>query len=189
MKRIFALLLVVTVFATLMVSCGEDKTTTTSDDITPPAVNTDDIGGDETDPENDSVDVASTNNIQSIYDSLIETGDFPPMYVLSSEELPEYFTVSSELFSEYVAAVAEEYPAIERIFIGKLAASENKDEAVAGLKAAIESLEAEYIDYLPLEYEKSKKCSIEESGDYIFYIICENINDAVKIVNDSLSNI
>lgn len=186
MKKLLTIFLSALLLTSLLAACGEDKTPA-DDDSLPPVEGNGDLGSDES--EDEVTDVTSTDNIQAIYEALIATEDFPPMYEISSDELPEYFTVSADLFSEFKAAVAEEYPAIERIFIGKLSSPDNKSAATKALETAIASLEAEYIDYLPLEYEKAKKCNIEENGEYIFYIVCENIKEAVKTVNDSLSNI
>ncbi len=186
MKKILITLVAFTLCAGMLISCAnngividnsaqEQSKNDVNDNV--PVVDT----------EDSTVPAVTSANLQDIYETVISADDFPPMYELYDDELSEYFAISPELFTEFKAAVAEEYPAIERIFIGKLVDKESQNAAIAGLESAIEALEAEYIDYLPFEYEKAKNCSIEICGDYIFYIVCENYKEAVKTVKDSLS--
>ena len=122
--------------------------------------------------------------VSDIASDLIDNGDFPDMYTMSDSEIERQFGFSAGQFSEVYAAAADQYPGIERIFIGKLENSDDKNEIVDALNRYLETLKAEYIDYVPSEYDKAKDVSVYEKGDYVCLVIAGDSDAALKIVKN-----
>ena len=138
---------------------------------------------DDTIPEkgnNETVSVA----VSDIATDLIDNGNFPDMYTMSDSEIERQFGFSAGQFTEVYAAAADQYPGIERIFIGKLENSDDENEIVDALNRYLETLKAEYIDYVPSEYDKAKDVSVYEKGDYVCLVIAGDSDAALKIVKN-----
>lgn len=122
--------------------------------------------------------------VSDIATDLIDNGNFPDMYTMSDSEIERQFGFSAGQFTEVYAAAADQYPGIERIFIGKLENSDDKNEIVDALNRYLETLKAEYIDYVPSEYDKAKDVSVYEKGDYVCLVIAGDSDAAMKIVKN-----
>lgn len=123
--------------------------------------------------------------VADIATDLIDNAEFPDMYTMSDSEIERQFGFSAGQFTEVYAAAADQYPGIERIFLGKLKnPEEDKTETVDALNRYLETLKAEYIDYVPSEYDKAKNVSVYEKDDYVCLVIAKDSDSALKIVKN-----
>ena len=128
--------------------------------------------------ENDNI------SISDIADELIQSGSFPDMYVMNNSEIERQFDLSIDTFSEVYASAADQYPGIERIFISKLNDKEDMDTVADALNQYLETLKAEYIDYVPSEYEKAKDVSVYKKGLYVCLVVSQDSEASLDIVKE-----
>ena len=174
MKKITVALLLSLLLITPLCACQKQVSDTDSNSdqtqVTPK-------GDDETEKE-------PSFTVKDIADDLSKNAAFPVMYVMTDEEIERQFDFSADLFSELYASAADQYPGIERSFIGKLKDGENKQTVIDSLNQYLETLKAEYIDYVPSEYDKAKNVSVYDKDDYVCLVIAEDSAEALKIVKN-----
>lgn len=143
--------------------------------------------GDSPQQENLSGNVEEeTVSVKNIADDLLENGSFPAMYELNEKEIERQFNLSPSLFSQVYAASADEYPGIECIFIGQLADEASKDEVTDALNSYLETLKAEYVDYLPAEYAKAKQVKVYSKSDFVCLVVAGDSDKALNIVKNHI---
>ncbi len=121
--------------------------------------------------------------LNTVANDLLENASFPAMYTLTDDdEISLQFGVDAENFVEMYAACADQYPGIERIFLAKYAENADREGVQTALNDYLETLKAEYIDYVPAEYEKAKNVSLCTDGDYVALVIAGDSDNALKIV-------
>lgn len=128
-----------------------------------------------------------TITVDVLSDSITSQCSFPEMFVLDADSIEGEFGVDPSLLSEFYAAVPVEYPGIERIFLAKTADISNTSVVLESLQSTFDTIKAEYIDYLPTEYEKAKDAEIISSGDFVALVISADSGYAAKIINESLN--
>ncbi len=141
--------------------------------------------GDEVSDKNENVLQAITVNVLS--ERITSECSFPEMFVLDADSIEGEFGVDPSLLSEFYAAVPVEYPGIERIFLAKTADISNTSVVLESLQSTFDTIKAEYIDYLPTEYEKAKDAEIISSGDFVALVISADSGNAAKIISESLN--
>lgn len=140
----------------------------------------------ETEIKSDNVDEQTEISVEDIAKLITAECQFPTMYVLDADAVEGEFGIDSALLSEFYAAVPEQYPGIERIFIARVADQANVDAASEALNTVFETVKAEYIEYIPSEYEKTKGAEIITDGNFISLVICPDSKTANKIIKEAI---
>lgn len=181
MKKI-AVLLSALILATALCACQNKQ-----DDLSQPSLpNTPDQSTDSTDSSTDSDNgEADSFTLDTVADDLLENASFPAMYTLNdADEIALQFGVKTENFTEVYAATADQYPGIERIFLAKYTEDADRDGVYSALNDYLETVQAEYIDYVPSEYAKSKNVTVYADGDYVALVIAGDSAKALNIVKN-----
>lgn len=119
---------------------------------------------------------------------LTDDFDFPDMYVLPEDQIEAEFGVIPSDFSDICAVTTAEYPGIERIFLGVIAEESSKhiSDIEERLNNYLEMLKAEYIDYIPSEYKKSKNAEVYTDGSFVALVICDDCKKALDTLQASI---
>ena len=125
-------------------------------------------------------------SIAEITENILSECTFPDMYALTKEELEGEYGVDAALITDFYAAVPTEYPGIERIFIATTANASDTGTVIAELFATFETVKAEYKDYLPDEYTKTRNAKIISDDNFVSLIICENADTANDIIKNHI---
>ncbi len=116
---------------------------------------------------------------------LLDECDFPAMYELPAEDIEGTFGVSSDNFVEVYAAVADEYPLIERILVGKLNSDADKEAVINDLNENFEALKNDYAGYAPEEYAKAKNVKIYEKNGLVCFVIVSDYSEAIEVIKEN----
>lgn len=134
--------------------------------------------------DNEVID--SYPDMKTLSAEIYENCIFPEMFEPEDADIKGEYGVDASLFDDFYAASPLEYPGIERMFFGVVSDRSNIQEIVSDLGNTLETVKAEYIEYIPTEYDKAKDSEIIVKDRFVSLIITADYDKAVEIINNNI---
>jgi hypothetical protein len=123
---------------------------------------------------------------KDLAEEILSSCSYPDMFILEQETIKGEYGVDSALFDDIYASSPTEYPGIERLFIGVVSDKNDVQTIVDNLSKTLDTVKAEYIEYIPQEYEKAKSTEIIIKDRMVAMVITADYDIALEIINNNI---
>ena len=125
-------------------------------------------------------------SVDDMYSQIDALGILPDMYILDDAYISGYYGISEDSISEKIFAVADDSLKADTIIIVKATDDSKAAEIVDSFVRINNQRMAELESYNPEQYDRVEKAVIEKSGSCVYYIVSDDNNAVVQIIESSI---
>ncbi len=133
-----------------------------------------------------SSDSGLTATTKEVYNSIVSSVELEPMFENDDDYLYNYYGIDASLLEEYVFVEAQDGLKVETVVLLKV----NEDSEVTSLRENLENIVSQrkgaMNNYIPEEYDIACNAVIDASGNFIYLVMSENVDEIVKIIDSYL---
>ncbi len=167
---ILSFLLSVSLCSCMLASCGEKASEASSNAVSSAA-------------QNDTGD----QQLSAVYDKIVEESSLPEMYTMTDGYIESYFGLTSDVMEDKVFASAEDALLADTVAIVKVPEGVDTGVVEAAFKTVKEQKMIELESYNPDQYQRVKKASIKTIGQYVCYIVSDDNDAILNIIESSIA--
>ena len=144
--------------------------------------------GDEAENGSGTTSAASSQkSLQDVYDRITKKVSFPAMTVLNDDYIESYYGLTDEDMADKYFAAAEDALLADTIAIVKVADGVSSTEIEEVFQGVNEQKKLELESYNPEQYKRVEKAAIATVGDYVVYIVSDDNDAVIRIIESALA--
>lgn len=166
MKKLFAILMAVSVILTVSACSKGDNNTDSS--------------------TSNSTNQVNVKSCENIYDEIDAVIDFPTMVSVKEKSLSSRYGIEQNMYSDYVFMTAQEATLADTVVIIKSNSADSKDAIIEKLNSFVKLSQETNVDYNPDQYDIIKNSSVKTQGDYVYLVFSTDMKTIEKMITDNI---
>lgn len=133
-----------------------------------------------------AVSAADAPRLEDVYGQILDLKVLPEMYVLGDDYVQSYYGIPAEAISDRIFAVADDPMMADTLIIVHVSAAGDAAAIEEGFRTINMQRLQEMESYNPEQYQRAEKAVIKTSGSYVCYIISDDNDAIVKLIENSI---
>ncbi len=124
--------------------------------------------------------------LDDVYAQINELDILPEMYIMDEAYIQGYYGIAPEAVADKVFAVADDALVADTVIIVRVTEEGDEEAICSGFQTINNQRLAEMESYNPEQYARASEAEIGVSGDYVWYIITDNNDSVIDIIENNI---